>query len=476
VEPKARSISVGRRLTFLVASEIATALVLLVLGYLALQSLARGSQFMHRFVLVPIQDISAALDDVARLGRNPADPELDENILHQLHAFVVHYRSEIQVAGNSGRDARRQRTELRKAGRLILIDEEQQVVGSLERRLERLLEADGGAGIQAADVDGLRTELRELMRMNLEFVDAAQDDITMHAARTSGLLVSIGLVGIGLAAALGWRVRGAIAPRISSLVRKVRAFSEYGVLERVRVAGRDDIAVLGNAIDVGFAAIAERNRERERFLAVAAHELKTPMASIIGFIQAAAANPAQRDRAMEVVRRQTARLARLVEELLWAARVRAGELPFHPVPVDIAQVARRLADEVQEAVPGHPIVVVGSPSIRVLADETLLTHALWSLLCYAGLLSAPNESIQVVLLQDGARVVVTLRVRGASLAPEELIRVFEPFSTLQFEGQGQPRAAMGLFLCREIARVHSGTLRVSDEPGVGPVLTFEVPA
>jgi signal transduction histidine kinase len=53
--------------------------------------------------------------------------------------------------------------------------------------------------------------------------------------------------------------------------------------------------------------------------------------------------------------------------------------------------------------------------------------------------------------------------------------MFEPFSTVQYETDSHPRFAVGLFLCREIARVHGGTLRVSDEPGIGPKLALEVP-
>jgi signal transduction histidine kinase len=474
VETGARSISVGRRLTFLVAFEIATALALLALGFFALQNLASSTQFMHRFVLVPIKDINGALDDVARLGRNPQDPQVDANILQQLDAFVRNYETEIQLEGNTGRDARRQKTELRKAGRLTLVDEERHVVTSLEHRLDRL--SASVAGVSDAEVDGLRADMRELMRLNLEFVDAAQDDIQMTVAHTGEVLVSVGLVGIALAGALGLRVRSAIAPRISGLVRKVRTFSEFGEYERARTEGQDDIAVLGNALDVGFSAIVERNRERERFLAVAAHELKTPMTSIMGFIQAAIANPAQRDRALDVVRRQTGRLARLVEDLLWAARVRSGDLPFRPIPIDLAQVARRVKDEVQEAVPNHPVIVVSPPSLRVLADEALITHALWSLMSYAGLLSAPDETVEVCLEHSGACVLVTLRVRGSPLGQEGQLRAFEPFSTMQFEGDGRPRSAMGLFLCREIARVHGGSLRIAEEAGAGPVLTLELPA
>jgi len=468
--------SVGHRLSFLVAAELLTALALVVLGFVSLERLASSSQFLHRFVLVPIQAIDGALDDVGYLGDHPRDPADDQVIAGRLEAFARHYGRDIQIAGNSGPDAQRQKAQLQEVGRLDLIDEETHAVALLKQDTDRVWAATSGAGVTPADLDALHADLRELLRINLEFVDAAEADITASAARTRTALVLVGLCGVALAGALAWRVRRAIAPRVSVLVQKVKKFQEFGVNERTLMSGRDDIAVLANALDVGFAAIADRNRERERFLAVAAHELETPMASILGFVQSAIENPAQRERALQVIQRQTRRLGRLVEELLWAASVRAGELEFHPVPLDLADVTRRMAEEVEETMPSHRVCMHAPRSAHMLADETLVTHALWSLLTYAGAVSASDSPIDLAVEPSTARVLVTCQIHGPSLPPEDQMRIFDPFATIQYEVDARPRSTMGLFLCREIARVHGGSLRVSDRAGIGPALTLDLPA
>jgi signal transduction histidine kinase len=473
---RARSMSVGRRLSLLVAAEVATAGILLALGVLALRSLSSSSQFMQRFVLVPIQEIGAALDEVGRLGRLPADPARDRMILRHLDTFATHYRTDIQVSGNPSADARRQTDELRKSGHLSLIDDEEHTVASFQHGIERLTGEANDGPISLVEVDDLRLDLRDLLRINLAFVGAAYDDIALSAARTERVLVTVGLLGILVSGALAWRVRGAIAPRISELVRKVRKFTEYGVNERARIEGNDDIAVLGNALDVGFAAIADRNREREWFLAVAAHELKTPMVSILGFLQAALAHPESSGRALQVVRRQTKRLSHLVEDLLWAANVGTSQLAFRPASIDLATVTRHLADEVGETAPDHPFSVAAPSNLFLLADEKLITHALWSLLSYATLLSEPNQAVDVSVEPSGARALVTVKIHGSPLPPQDELRVFEPFSTLQFEGDSRPRSPVGLFLSREIARVHGGSLVVREDPGTGPIFTLNLPA
>lgn len=466
----------GRRLSLLLAVESATGLLLVILGIASLQELAKDSAFMQRYVLVPIQGINAALDDITSLGDHPRDT----HIVDRIDAFTKHYRDEIQVAGSSRPDARRQTEELRRSGNLALIDQERLAVASLQQGVKRLSAAANGTGVSQADLDGPdgpRARLHELLRINLQFVDAAEDDLTASAARTRVVLVSVGLLGVVLSGVLAWRVRMAIAPRIEMLIRKIHRFHEFGIHERTVMRGHDDIAVLSNALDVGFAAISERSRERETFLAVAAHELKTPLTSILGFVQAAVAHPEQRERALDIIRRQARRLAHLVEDLLWAAQERSGQLAFQPIPVDFAKVARGMAREVEDSVPSHRIVLAApQDGIPVLADQALITHALWGLLTYAGVLSVADAPLDVAIERTHAHVIMELRIHGPPLPPEDQIRIFDPFATIQYEGGTAVRSAMGLSLCRRIANLHGGSLRVDDKPGVGPVFILELPA
>jgi signal transduction histidine kinase len=459
----------------LVAVEVLTALAMLIVGMVALQRVTSTSQFLHRFVLIPIQEIAVALDEVSEMASEP-NRASQAAVLDRVGKFAQRYHDNIQVSNNQGEYAQRQSAEMRKHGRLDLIDREEHAVASIQRDVAELSAAPPGKPLAPAGVEALRAGLRELGRVNLEFISLAEADIATTAGGARALLFAVGISGILLAALLGLHVRQAIAPRIASLVTKVRRFHEFGIHERAIDEGGDEIAVLANALDAGFAAIADRDRERERFLAVAAHELKTPMVSILGFAQTAIAHPDQRERALEIIRRQTARLGRLVEDLLWAASVRSGHLPFHPIPLDLADVVRRIAGEVEEAVPSHPIAVTGPDSVHLLVDEGLISHAFWSLLTYGAAVSASGAPMELSLEPDHTCVLGTVQVHGPPVPSEDLLRMFEPFSTIEYEGHGRPRAVFGLFLCREIARIHGGRLRVADEPGVGPRLTLELPA
>src|SRR5262245_4116521 len=194
------------------------------------------------------------------------------------------------------------------------------------------------------------------MYVNIEYAEIANEQV-LHRTRTSRLwLLAIGSIGTVLTLTLGLLVHRAIAPRIRRLVGKVRRFRDLGVNEKIVDTGDDEIAVLGNALDTGFSAIAARDRERDQFLAVAAHELKTPITSIHGFASVLATHPDDptiADRAIESISRQSWRLIRLVEHLFLAMRLRAGEFKFQPNPFDFSALIRRAVSEIKPFFPGQ---------------------------------------------------------------------------------------------------------------------------
>jgi two-component system heavy metal sensor histidine kinase CusS len=288
-----------------------------------------------------------------------------------------------------------------------------------------------------------------------------------------------GLLGLMGALALGFRVHRGIAPRILRLVQKVQKFKDVGVHERVLEEGRDEIAILANALDAGFAAIAAQNRERERFLAIVAHELKTPMTTILGFTELALARPEDpeiRARALDLVRSHAGRLGRLIDDLLLAASTRSGALPFRPESIDPATLIEKVAPEVAMAMQKTPFNIDVRRSRRLLADEHLLTQAIWSLLTYAAAVAETAEPIRVCLEPAGARLRLEVKFDAPSIRAEDMERAFAPFALVQYEGGSGIRSAVGLFLCREIARVHGGTLLAMNVSDVQRMLVLDLPA
>ena len=449
----------------------------------SLETLASFDRYTYGFILVPIGEISRALDDVEALrdGASPLPASEIQRRLDRVEAFVTHYRADIQLAGSTHPDAIRQVKELARRDELGLVEQEKDAVDHIEQHVQALTAMLSVGRPSAADLvehaGSLRAVLVELLQINSQLGEIAQEASQRLGAEIALLMAGIGLAGVVSALLLGLHVRRAIAPRVQALVNKVRRFQEFGVLTPVESPGRDEIAILNHALDIGFAAIAARDRDREHFLSVAAHELKTPISNIQGLAQAALARPDAtdvRERALQVIDRQTKRMNRLVEDLFLASRARSGQLPFVPAPGVLANVVEQVVADVRSVNPALAIKVEVANPAPLLLDATLVSHALWTMLSYCAARVPPAGTIAVRVALSDARAIVELRPHGPAFSNDELQTLFAPFTALQYEGTGQ-RMPLGLYLCQEVARLHGGSVRAYNLDD-HPVLKLELPA
>jgi len=487
------AVSVGRRLAALVGVQAATAAVLLAVAFAGYGRLASDLGFMHRYVLSPIDGISEAMDAAAHLKlsaeaaiEHAPDLALMQQWNRDVAVFLEKYRTDWAVADNASEDALRFRLDLERAKRADLQADEKGAMNAAGRILERIDAGLASAGSNArgaaaveSDARDLRTALRRLLQVNVAFMDVESAAIMRRSRQSSWWMAVVGLAGLAGSLALGLHVHRAIAPRIRRLVQEVQRFKQIGVHQRVLEEGRDEIAILANALDAGFAAIAARDRDRERFLAIVAHELKTPMTSILGFTELALSRPENapvRARALDLVRSHATRLGRLIDDLLLAASTRSGALPFRPQSIDASALTQKVAAEVTMTMPARRFEVHVSDGRHLLADEHLLTQAVWTLLMYAAAVAETGRVITVRLEPEGARLRLEVSFDAPSVPVEEIERAFAPFAAIQYEGGSGFRSAVGLFLCREIARVHGGSLVAMNPTPARRTLVLDLPA
>jgi signal transduction histidine kinase len=389
-------VSVGHRLFLLVVLQTAIATLLVITAMKYLSGIVGDSQYMYRFQLLSIADLGRAQEDAAMLQTlTRADaswlgyralPTMIAQLIRQLGDFKDRYRTQWETAEGTSSDASNFRRELLQLRRSDLIEKEKQAIAHFEESVRPFRDDSESSGVAIDEILTQAPRIREavaaLFDVNTEYAQIANQQVLQRAQRSRIWLFAIGLTGTGLTLMLGLLVRRAIAPRIRRLVGKVRRFRDLGVNEKVVDTGDDEIAVLGNALDTGFSAIAARDRERDQFLAVTAHELKTPITSIYGFASVLAAHPNDHtvaDRAIESISRQSWRLSRLVEHLFLAMRVRAGEFKFQPNPFDFSALVLRSVSEIKSFFPVQVFNGERKESITILGDEALLEHGIWSL-------------------------------------------------------------------------------------------------
>jgi signal transduction histidine kinase len=221
---------------------------------------------------------------------------------------------------------------------------------------------------------------------------------------------------------------------------------------------------------------------RDEFMTVAAHELRTPLATLtlrlqglVGLLRREGVN----GRAMEklgIVSRQVTRLTELVESVLEVSRADAGPLELRRERVDLSglveEVVVRFMGEAARA--GSELRLQGvAPELTGWLDRARVEQALLGLLVNAVKFGA-GHPVDVELTRLDGRARLTVTDRGIGIPPEARERIFGRFeravSPNQYGGLG-----LGLFLTRQIAEAHGGSVRVRSDAGAGATFTMELP-
>jgi signal transduction histidine kinase len=213
--------------------------------------------------------------------------------------------------------------------------------------------------------------------------------------------------------------------------------------------------------------------EQRRFLADAAHELRTPVAVLQSELDAARAegnDPAAQRGAVQAIERETTRLARLVDDLLVLARAEAMPAP-QLQSVFLDDVAHRALGRVQRlpVAAGRRIALGTFDATAVRGDPILLERALVILLENALLHGGPGD-VTLEVATTGNRARASVRDTGPGVPPDARERIFERFGRI---GQADGGAGLGLPIAQQIVAQHGGTLSVEDaHPGARFIITL----
>jgi two-component system, sensor histidine kinase and response regulator len=242
--------------------------------------------------------------------------------------------------------------------------------------------------------------------------------------------------------------------------------------------------------------LEELDRLKSRFLSMASHELKTPLTSISGLAQVLLrrlrhrlelGRPGDRewedeqkahvDR-LELLNSQTARLGRLVDELLDVSRIESGKLEFRWAPVDLPRLVQEVADRLQLTTSQHTLTVDmdGASDNPVTGDRDHLEQVLDNLVTNAIKFSPHGGTINVRLRDRGDSVTVSVQDPGVGIPVNQLDAVFGLF--YQAEDPVSRRTGgmgLGLYISKEIITRHGGRIWAESEPSRGSTFSIELP-
>ena len=218
----------------------------------------------------------------------------------------------------------------------------------------------------------------------------------------------------------------------------------------------------------------EVDRMKSEFLATAAHELRTPLASILGFTELMLhrkySEEKQKD-LLQTVHRQGSLLNNLIQELLDLSRIEARQgKDFHIVPTPLAAIIEASVQGITHRELGRQVRMEPMPELNVMADASKIEQALNNLLSNAIKYSPAGGDVQLRVCQterDGhACALIEVQDRGIGMTPSQLARAFERFYRADTSGN-IPGTGLGLNLVKEIAEIHGGWVELSSAPGEG---------
>ncbi len=230
--------------------------------------------------------------------------------------------------------------------------------------------------------------------------------------------------------------------------------------------------------------LLEADRLKDEFVALISHDLRTPLTSIIGYVELALDDDVEpplddeRRSYLAVVSRSSERLLRLVDDLLFVARLQAGRLVLDPIDLDIAEIASQAVHEAQPRAEQKRLRLSfsGSGPVRVQGDRGRMFQLLDNLVSNAIKFTPEGGAIEVSATRTADGALLEVSDTGVGLGPEEIDRVFERFFRSNRAVAGQvPGTGLGLFISKAIAEAHGGRISAKQRGGGGTIFRIELP-
>jgi signal transduction histidine kinase len=382
--------------------------------------------------------------------------------------------------------------------RVLVVDDIQQVREGLARVLGQLggievvgTASDGREAIELAGATDPQVVVMDLRMPNMDGVEATRAIVAHHAEVSVLMLSAYGdeslVIEALMAGARGYLLKGAPASELADAI-------SGAVAGEARIAGQVTRPLLEKLVESlgreretrevaeeARRASEHQRRREQQFATVTAHELRTPVAGLLGSLVtlerlgARDQLPPQARELLTASTRQARRLARLIEDFAVVATDSDGGILVNPARVEVDVVIEAVVAELDQQGAAR-VRVDAAPGLRVWADQDRLAQVLGNLVRNALQFSPPESPVDVVARPGPDRGTVQIAVddRGPGIPPEKLPELFDRFGERAPSHTGG--LGVGLWIVRELITAMHGHVRAERNDAGGASLRVTVPA
>ena len=302
---------------------------------------------------------------------------------------------------------------------------------------------------------------------------SAQHARKMYDDSVTTVVIAASVLAVFASVALAIALGRMLARPLAEIRRAARHIADGDYAARVPREGPDELASLADSFNQMAASLERQEQMRRDFIANAAHEFRTPLTNLQGYLEALRDGVISADRATyESLHEEADRLVRLSRSLDALAEGDAGSTPARPVELDLSAAIRSALDLAAPSIERARLTLQTEipATLPARADPDRLAQVLANLLSNAVRYTPAGGTITVRAERRPADLLVSLANTGEGIPPEDLDRVFERFYRVEkSRDRARGGAGIGLAIVKQI--VEAGGGRVGAESG-GGMTTF----
>jgi len=222
------------------------------------------------------------------------------------------------------------------------------------------------------------------------------------------------------------------------------------------------------------------NTDKDRFISILAHDLKTPFSALLGFAELLTTNIRKYDileveAQINIINQSAKRIYLLLEDILQWARIQSGNLPYNPQKLNFSTICAEAVESLKLNADNKKITInhYNSVELNLYADKNMLYSILRNLVSNAIKFTKKGGMVDLSADTSGSEVTITVSDNGIGIEPESIGKLFDISQIHATEGTASEKGTgLGLLICKEFVDKHGGKIWVESKIGKGSNFKF----